>query len=392
MPTRTLRPGIHWVGALDWDRRLFDELVPTPDGTTYNAYLVRGSQGTALIDTVEPHFMPVLLERLRGLGVERLDYVVSNHAEQDHSGGLPEILNRFPECQLLCTPKAQPILLDLMELPAGRIRPVEDGSTVSLGDRTLRFIHFPWVHWPETMLTYAVEDAVLFPCDLFGSHLAPSDVTNPDLTTTLSAAKRYYAQIMMPFRAAIAKNLPKVRALDLSIIAPSHGPVFRDPSSILGAYEAWIADAPRNRATLAYASMHESTRKMMVHLAEALVERGVTVDLFNLAEADLGKLAMSLVDAATIVLGSPTVSGGAHPLVAYAAYIANLLRPKARWGAVVGSFSWGGKMTEQLTGLMPNLKLEMMDCLIAKGLPKARDLSGLDRLADTIAEKHKGLA
>jgi flavorubredoxin len=392
MLSRTLKPGVHWVGAIDWDRRLFDELIPTPDGTTYNAYLIQGTEKTALIDAVDPGFAGVLLERLAGLGVTRLDYVVSNHAEQDHSGALPHLLERFPAARVVATPKGQNLLTELLELSPDRFLPVEDGATLPLGGKTLNFLHFPWVHWPETMLTWLPEDGMLFPCDLFGGHLAASETAPAGDGVVLAAAKRYFAELMMAHRAGIQSNLPRVEALPLEMICPSHGPVLRRPRLILDAYREWVADEPKNRAILAYASMHASTQRMVQHLGESLVARGVGVDLFNLAHTDLGKLALATVDAATLVLGSPTVNAGAHPLVANAAYVLNILRPKARYGAVIGSYGWAGKTARQLVELMPALKLEMFDPIVVKGVPKAADLAALDGLADAIAAKHAGLA
>ena len=391
MRSRELKPGIHWVGAIDWDRRTFDELIPLPDGTSYNAYLVKGGEKPALIDTVDPGFADVLLERLVALGVTRIDYVISNHAEQDHSGAIPAVLARHPEAMVVATPKGQGLLTDLLAVPAGRFLPVEDDATLELGGRTLRFVHFPWVHWPETMLTWLEQDRVLFSCDLFGAHLAVGDMAAPDDCVAMEAAKRYYAEIMMPYRHVIRGNLPRVAALPVETICPSHGPVLRRPQDILDAYRRWVADQPGERVVIAYVSMHDSTRLMVHRLAEALIGHGLGVDLFNLATTDLGKFAVALVDAGTLVLGSPTVLGGAHPLVANAAYLANLLKPPARHGAIVGSYGWGGKMVAQLTGLMPALKLELFEPVSAKGLPKPADLEALDRLADAIAAKHAEL-
>ena len=388
MLSRELKPGIHWVGALDWDRRTFDELIPLPDGTSYNAYLVRGTERTALVDSVDPAFADVLLDRLAALGVERLDYVISNHAEQDHSGAIPAVLARHPEAMVVATPKGQGLLTDLLAIPAERFLPAEDGATLELGGRTLRFLHFPWVHWPETMLTWLEQDRVLFSCDLFGAHLAVGEPVAADDCAALEAAKRYYAEIMMPYRNVIRGNLPRVTALPVDTICPSHGPVLHRPQAILDAYRRWVADRPGERAVIAYASMHDSTRLMVQHLAEALIARGVGVDLLDLAHADLGRLAVALVDAGTLVLGSPTVLGGAHPLVANAAYLANLLKPRARYGAIVGSYGWGGKTAGQLAGLMPALKLELFEPVSAKGLPRSADFEALDRLADAIAAKH----
>ncbi len=205
MKPRKIKDGIYWVGAVDWDRRLFDSLIPLPDGTSYNAYLIQGIEKTALIDTVDPLMSHVLLGRLTQLGVEHIDYVITNHAEQDHSGTLPQILERHPQAQVVCTPKCKTMLIDQGLAPEDRFLTVEDGATLSLGGRTLEFVHTPWVHWPETMLTYLQEDKILFPCDFFGSHLAATDLYVSNEGQVYEAAKRYYAEIMMPFRKAIQK-------------------------------------------------------------------------------------------------------------------------------------------------------------------------------------------
>jgi flavorubredoxin len=390
MESRTLADGIHWVGVIDWDRRTFDELVPLPEGTTYNAWLVRGTVRTALVDTVDPDFADVLLARLEELGVTALDYVIANHAEQDHSGSLPRVLERFPEARVVATPKGRNILVDLLGIREERFLTVEDGATLDLGGRTLRFLHFPWVHWPETMVTWLEEDRLLFSCDLFGAHQTGITEIACASPASLAAARRYYAEIMMPYRNVIRSNLPRVAALPLAAVCPSHGPVWREPRAIVDAYAGWVADVPGTRVAVAYVSMHASTRLMARHLADALVARGLEVEVLNLAAADLGRVAEALVDAGTLALGSPTVLGGAHPLVASAAYLANLLKPPLRIGAVFGSYGWGGKMVAQLAGLMPQLKLEMLDPVVAKGLPRADDFAALDRLADTIAARQAG--
>ena len=391
MKARKIKDGIFWVGAVDWDRRLFDDLIPLPDGTSYNAYLIQGSDKTALIDTVDPAKSHILLSRLKQLGVKHIDYVIANHAEQDHSGTLPQILEQYPDAQVVCTPKCKIMLLDMELTPENRFLTVDDGETLSLGDKTLEFIHAPWVHWPETMLTYLKEDKILFTCDFLGSHFASSNLYVKDEGQVYEAAKRYYAEIMMPFRKFIKKNLEKVLAYEIFLIAPSHGPIYDRPEFILDAYHDWVFSQPKNIVVLPYISMHGSTRKIVEHLVDALVENGVTVKLFNLTATDIGELAISLVDAATIVIGSPTVLGGAHPNVIYAAYLANALRPKTRFVSIVGSYAWGGQMVQQLAGLIPNLEVEIIDPVVVKGYPKTEDFKALDKLAASIAEKHKNL-
>ncbi|WP_285906999.1 FprA family A-type flavoprotein [Pseudodesulfovibrio pelocollis] len=377
---------VSWVGVTDWDRRLFDSLIPLPDGTTYNAYLVRGSEKTALLDTVDPDFSETLLAALDS--VARLDYIVSHHAEQDHSGTIPLVLSRFPEARVVVTAKAKGLLMDLMPIAEERFIVVNDGDTLSLGDKTLRFIHTPWVHWPETMVTYLAEDKVLFSCDFFGSHIAASELFVRDQCRVHEAAKRYFAEIMMPFRSVIAKNLEKLADCDIAMIAPSHGQIYGEPTWIMESYREWVSAPPKNLVTLPFVSMHGSTRIMVDHLAEALSGRGVEVELYNLAVTDIGKLAMSLVDAGSVVLGVPTVLAGPHPLAAYAAFLANALRPKARFLSIVGSYGWGGKTVETLAGMIPNLKVEVLDPVLCKGVPRQETLAALDRLAEAIAARH----
>ena len=389
MKPREIRPGVYWVGAIDWDRRLFDSLIPLPDGTSYNSYLIRGGDKIALIDTVDPTMEEMLINHLNQLGVRNLDYVVANHAEQDHSGTIPRVLEKYPQAKVVCTAKCKGMLMDLLLIPDDRFVTVDDKEAISLGDKTLEFIHAPWVHWPETMLTYLKEDRILFPCDFFGSHLATTDLYVTDEGQVYEAAKRYYAEIMMPFRTTIQKNLEKIRDYAIDVIAPSHGPMYDKPDFIMKAYRSWAFDEPKNIVVLPYISMHDSTRKMVEYLVEALAQRGVTVKQFDLAVTDIGKLAMSLVDAATIIIGTPTVLAGPHPNVAYAAFLANALRPNLKFASIIGSYSWGGKAVEQIAGMIPNLKVELIDPVLAKGFPKEADFKALDNLANTIAQKHK---
>jgi len=389
MEPREIKRGVYWVGAIDWDRRLFDALIPLPDGTSYNAYLIKGDKKTALIDTVDPTMKDVLINHLNELKVKSIDYVVANHAEKDHSGTIPQVLEKYPEARLVVTPKCKDMLIDLMMIPQGKFITVADRETISLGDRTLEFIHAPWVHWPETMLTYLREDKILFPCDLFGSHLATTDLYVTDEGQVYEAAKRYYAEIMMPFRTTIQKNLEKIRDYKIDIIAPSHGPMYDRPEFITEAYNSWVSDLPKNIVVIPYTSMWGSTRKMVEHLVGALAQRGVTVKQFDLTVTDIGKLAMALVDTATVVIATPTVLAGPHPNAAYAAFLANALRPKFKFVSIIGSYGWGGKTVEQLAAMIPNLKVEVLEPVLCKGLPREADFKALDRLADTIAQKHK---
>ena len=380
---------VRMLGAVDWNRRLFDSLIPLPDGTSYNSYLITGDDKTVLLDTVDPSKEDVLLKQLEA--VPQLDYLVAHHAEQDHSGTIPMVLDLYSEAKVVCTTKCREMLIDLLEIDEERIITVEDGEEISLGDRTLKFVHTPWVHWPETMVSYLKEDKVLFSCDFFGSHLATTDAFVTNRAQVYEAAKRYYAEIMMPFRTVIRKNLEKLEDLEIDMIAPSHGPVYDEPQMILEAYSDWVSEDVHNTLVFPYVSMHGSTQAMVDHLVEALADRGVSVKLFDLAVTDIGKLAIELVDAATIVVGTPTVHVGPHPLVFYAAHLANALRPKLRFASVIGSYGWSSKAVERVAELIPNLDVEILDTVMSKGYPGTEDFKALDRLADSIQEKHAEL-
>jgi flavorubredoxin len=379
------------IGAIDWDRRLFDELIPLPEGTTYNAYVVKGSDKIALLDTVDPAKNQTLMGNLVSLGIDKIDYIVAHHAEQDHSGSIPDILMLYPGAKVVTNAKCRSMLIDLLHVEEDRFLVVEDNAALPLGGKTLRFIYTPWVHWPETMCTYLEEDKVLFSCDFFGAHLAESNLFVADEPLVLEAAKRYYAEIMMPFSTQVTKNVEKVAKLPMRYVAPSHGPVYDDPAFIIEAYREWAAGDPQNLVCLPFVSMHDSTLLMVEHLTAALTDRGVAVERFDLASLDAGELASSLVLAGTIVLGTPTVLTGPHPLAAYAAVLANALKPRTRYATVIGSYGWGGKTVDTVVGMMGRLKVEFLEPVLAKGMPREADFAALDALADTIAQKHQGL-
>lgn len=389
MKPRKINDVVTWLGAVDWDRRLFDSLIPLPDGTSYNAYLVKGNDKIALLDSVDPAMTDTLMRQLQD--VARIDYVISHHAEQDHSGSIPAVLERYPEATVIASAKGKGMLVDHLGLPESKIRSVADGEKLSLGDQTLTFIHTPWVHWPETMVSYLEEQRMLFSCDFFGSHLATSELYVPDAGQVYEAAKRYYAEIMMPFRSIIAKNLEKLSPYQIDLIAPSHGPMYDEPKLIMDAYRDWISDQPKNSVVIPYISMHGSTRKMVEYLVSALAEKNLVVHQFDLSVTDIGKLAITLVDAASIIIGTPTIHYGPHPLVHYAAHLANALRPKLRFASIIGSYGWSSKAIEAIAGLIPNLKVQILDPVLCRGFPQASDFAALDALAGKVAEAHASL-
>lgn len=385
---KMLKEDVYSVGAVDWDRRIFDELIQIPNGTSYNSFVVKGKKKTALVDTVDPTKSLELLDNLRKLEVD-IDYLVINHAEQDHSGTIPQILEIYKNAIVVTNSKCKELLSEFLMIPDEKFMVVGDGESLDLGDKKLEFIITPWVHWPDTMVTYLHEDKILFTCDFFGSHMATSqlfaseDIYNP--------AKRYYAEIMMPFRSIIKKNLEKLERLEIEIIAPSHGPIYENPEFIIDAYKDWTSDNTKNEVVIPYISMHGSTQRMVDYLVDSLIERNVMVKPLNLTYTDMGDLALDLVDATTMVIASPTVLTGPHPSVVYAAYLANALRPKLKFVSVMGSYGWGGRMLDQITSMIGSLKAEIITPLIIKGFPEADDFKKIEVMADEIALKHEEL-
>ncbi len=388
MAVRQISEHIFAVGVIDWDRRIFDELVPLPEGTSYNSYFIKGSEKTALIDTSDPSTEEDFIGNLIRLGINRLDYIVINHAEQDHAGCLPMLLELFPGAKVCCTQKCQELLSLLLDVPAERCQIVTSGDSVNLGDRTLSFISAPWVHWPETMMTYCPEEEILFSCDLFGSHYATSDLFVQDMAREEILAKRYYGEIMMPFRASIVKYLAELKEKKIATIAPSHGPLIRPASRILDLYEQWTCDQVKNLVLIPYVSMHGSTSQMVRFFTELLIERGVGVKPFKVTTPDSGALAMELVDAATVVFATPTVLFGPHPDMVSVAYLANLIKPKTRYASIIGSYGWGGKTVETLKSMIPHIKAELLSPVYIQGAPGEQARSDLQALADLIAAKH----
>jgi len=391
MTVRSISKDIFSVGVLHWYRRIFDELIPLPEGTSYNSYLIKGSGKTALIDSVDPEKWHELETNLCELGIKKLDYIITNHAEQDHSGSIPMLLEKYPEAMVVTNEKCRSFEIEHLHIPENRFIVVKDNETLSLGNKTLRFLLTPWVHWPETMVTYLEEDKILFSCDFFGSHYAGSEMFAGENPTVIHGAKRYYAEIMMPFRTTVVKNIDKVTQFDIGMIAPSHGPIYDKPYIIIDAYRDWTSDEVKKEVLIPFVSMHGSTRIMVDYLVDRLIRKGFSVKPFNLPVTDIGELAMSLVDASTIIIGSPIVLAGAHPSAVYAAFLANALRPKTKFVSIIGSYGWGGKMVDQLAGLISNLKVDIIEPVLVKGLPREEDFRKLDALIETLEEKHKSL-
>ncbi len=379
-----LDEGIHWVGVKDWGRRLFDGLIPLPQGTSYNAYWVKGERASALIDSVNPGFEEVLLGNLRALGASP-DYVVMNHAEPDHAGSIPAVLDAFPDARLITSKKGLEMAHALYPIPEGRAETVASGDTLDLGGRTVRFLEAPFVHWPETMMSYLDEDGVLFPCDFLGAHTA-AGVYADELEDWETAAKRYFGEIMMPFRRAGQRALAQLDPLDIKLIAPSHGPAHRDPNRVLSLYRRWTDGVTERKVTVAFVSMWGATSSLVDTLVGALLARGVDVRVFPLPATDLGELAKELVDSRAVVLGAPTVLGGLHPMALYAAHLVRALKPPAQRIGLLTSYGWAGGAVRQTEELVQGTKLELAGTVEVHGSPGPEHHAQAEALAAAITE------
>lgn len=388
---RPIKNNVFFIGSKDADRRMFDELIPLTQGTTYNSYLVKGSEKTAIIDTDYPKKLEEYKKRLEENNITKIDYIVSNHAEQDHSGGIPMLLEMYPEAKVVTNAKVKDNVMNLLHVSEDKFIVINDGDELSLGDKTLQFILAPFVHWPDTMFTYLKEDKMLFTCDYLGAHYTKHDLFADYTQELVEAAKRYYAEIIMPFRTFAKKYLEKIKTMDVDIILPSHGPVYDKPEWIIDLYADWVSDNVKNKVVIPYVSMYDSTTMLVERLNKKLTEAGIEVKLFNLVECDEGEMSMELVDCATVVLGSSMVLAGPHPAAVMAAYLTNALKPKFRYYSIIGSYGWGGNLEGTLEKMFTAIKPEKLDYVVVKGQPQDKDFAKIDELANQIKEKHKAL-
>ena len=391
MKFQEIKNNIFYCGLNDCDRRIFDELIPLEHGTSYNSYLVKGSEKTAIIDTMYPPKTGEYLKRLAENQIGKVDYIIANHGEQDHSGSIPALLEKYPNAIVLTNSKCAENIKNMLHVPAEKIREIADGEEVSLGDKTLKFIFAPGVHWPDTMFTYIKEDNVICTCDFLGAHYTFSDVFAVESKELEKSAKRYYAEIMMPFRMMCKRYTQMIKDMNVDMILPSHGPVYKNPSFILDLYADWTSDTPKNLVVLPYVSMYNSTMEMIDRLAEKLNAEGIETFKFDIVDDDLGDLAMALVDAATIVMGTSMVLAGPHPMAVNVAYLASVLRPKAKFASLIGSYGWGGKLFDIIVNLLAPLKLDLIEPIQIKGKPTEEDFKKVDEMAKTILEKHKSI-
>jgi flavorubredoxin len=377
---------VYAIGSVDWKRRIFDAIAPTPIGTTYNAYLVKGDDKTALIDTVHTDFQPEYSGKIdQLLGSTAVDYLIMNHAEPDHAGSIPFILDKYP-ATLITTKKGAELAGAYYRVPEDRIQVIKDGDTIDLGGKTLSFYPAPFIHWPETMLTYLPENKLLFSCDFFSAHNT-SGLFDDDADDVLHWAKKYYGEIMMPLAKMGRMAMGKIQKLDVEMIAPSHGPIYRHPEAILEAYTRWTNQETKPKAIIVYVSMYKNTERMVYTFVEVLRNKGIDVMVFDMDGTDAGELAEHLVDARALVLASPTVLGSMHPLIQYAGIMIKTFKPPVKYGMFINSYGWGKSATNHGIEFFESAKIENIGVVEVNGAPGNEDNMNLQDAAATLADK-----
>lgn len=383
-----IAPKVYAVGSSDWNRRLFDAFASTPMGTTYNAYLIRGTDKTALIDTVLPHYTEELLGKITQLiGTPKIDYLIMNHAEPDHAGSIPAVM-AATGARLITTPKGAELAQLYYKVPPEKTQIVKNDEALALGDKTMRFIHAPFLHWPETMFTYLSEEKVLFSCDFFSAHNTTGRFDD-EAEDVIFWARRYYAEIMMPLAKMGRAGMAKLKGLDIAMIAPSHGPVYRSPDEIIEHYTRWTNEETKPKAVIIYLSMYGTVEKMALAFAESLKVRGIEVRLLDLTVTDMGELPAHLLDARAVVLGTPTVLGSMHPLSMYATYLVKMLRPPLKYGVIMNSYGWGKGAIHQGLQFLEEAKIEAIGTVEVNGFPSPSDMENISTVAGQLADKMK---
>ncbi len=387
----TLANNVFYCGEKHPQRTIFDQLIPLPQGTTYNSFLIIGSKKTALVDTIYPQLIPELVEKLEKNNIASIDYIIANHGEQDHSGALPTLLEKFPNVMIVTNPKCKELLIAEHHIEENKFIVISDKESLSLGDKTLEFYFAPWVHWPDTMFTYLKEDNILFTCDFLGAHHTQGSVFADNSEELMVSAKRYYAEIMMPYRNFCKKYISLVEEINPQMICPSHGPIYKEPRFIIDLYKNWTSDEVEKKVVIPYVSMYNSSYEMAERLAERISKAGIKTVMADLVHTDEGEIAMELVDAGAVVLACSMVLAGPHPKAVYVAYLMNLIKPKMKFFSILGSFGWGGRLTETIDSLMPMVKAQKLDYIVVKGKPTIEDLHKVDKLADELIEKINSL-
>ena len=397
-----LSPRVHWVGALDPSLRTFGIILKTANGTSYNAYVASGSSGVAVVDTVKEGFAADFLARLEKVaGYEEIKAIVLNHLEPDHTGALPELMERAPQARLYMSHKAQMMLKALLKRQNLDFTPVDSGDRIALGDRCLEFIHTPYLHWPDTQCAYLKEEQMLFSGDVFGCHFCDARLFNDATGDFRFSFEYYYADIMRPFREYVLRALEQIEPLPLRLIAPAHGPILRDrPKAYVERYREFASPRlkretlPREKTLLIfYISSYGNTARMSDAIYSAAQEvPGVRASLYDLEGGDANTFADLLEEADALVLGSPTINGDAvKPIWDLLSSLA-VIDVKGKLGAAFGSYGWSGEAVRMIEDRLRGLKLRVpLPGVRVKLIPTPEEIQQCRQFGRQLGEELVGL-
>ena len=389
-----LKDGVYWVGVVDWNLRDFHDFV-TNRGSTYNAYLIQDEK-TALIDTVKKEFSEELARKITELtSMEKLDYIIVNHVEMDHSSSLPVIAKLAKNARIFASVRGKEELIEHYGKDFERVETVKTGDELKLGNKTLRFIEAPMLHWPDSMFTYLVEDKILMPNDAFGQHLATSERFDDEVDphVLMEEATIYYANILMPLAPLITRKIQEVVAMGIPIdmIAPSHGIIWRkDPMKIINAYLNWSSGASKNKVVIVFDTMWNSTDKMARAIADGAASQGVDVKVLKLRSSPNSEAVTEILDAKAVLVGSPTLNNQMFPtLSAFLTYITGL-KPKGKLWGFFGSYGWGGGAVRGMIKTAKEAGFEVYEPGVeVKFVPDEEDLKKCFEFGQQIAQKIK---
>ncbi len=373
-----VKEGVYWVGAIDWNLRNFHGYL-TQRGSTYNAYLIIDEKIT-LVDTVKAHLTSEMIRRIATIiDPSKIDYIISNHVEMDHSGALPELIKLTPGATVFTSPKGESGLREHYRAN-WNFRPMESGTVLNLGKRSLHFILTPMVHWPDNMVVYMPEDKILFSNDAFGQHLASSERFDDEypLDIVMLEARKYYANIVLPYSRQVQKALVGMQGLEIEIIANSHGIIWRKHvREILAAYQGWSSNETRKKSLVIYDTMWGSTEAMALAIKDAFEDKGYAASLLSLQGNHISDIMTEVIDAQYICVGSPTLNGRMLPTMAsFLTYLTGLA-PKNRKAIVFGSYGWGPKQIEDMSSMLTNAGLEVVAAEKIKYVPGEEELTEL---------------
>jgi len=384
-----IKPDIYWVGAIDWDIKNFHGYV-TQRGTTYNSYLIMDKKIT-LVDTVKHYKFDEMISRIKEIiDPKKIDYIVSNHVEMDHSGSLPKLLEICPNAKVITSTKGEKGLIRHYKKDYNFLV-VKSGDTLNIGKKTLHFVHIPMVHWPDSMATYIPSDKLLMPNDAFGQHIASSERFDDEIEWGIlkEEAAKYYGNIVMPYGDQVKKALDVVSGLDIDMIAPSHGIIYRkNIPKILQEYKKWASFQTEKKALIIYDSMWGSTEKLAYKLMEGLEESGIPVAIRNLKNTHISDIIADVLTSKLICLGSPTLNNGMMPTMGgFLTYLVGL-RPRNRTGFVFGSYGWGGQAVGQIRKAVEDLNWDFpKENVNINYVPDEKELDEMKKIGKEIGDK-----